>query len=369
MTMDYSRPLTFQKVKAGLDGDGKLIALNHDVVSAWPTQRWGIPDFLSPSVDKKGPLDAFTVNGADFFYSVPNHNVRAIKNEMAHNATPSGQLRSVAPGWTFWAVESMIDELAHAAGKDPAQYRIALLDGKGKNDGGAQRLRNTLLAAMGMAGYGTSKLPKGEGMGVACVSSQERATASWTACVAHVAVSPSGEVKVKKLTVATDVGMQVHPDNIRAQVEGAALWGLSLAMYEKATLKDGGIEQTNFDTYTPLADEPDAGSRRQRHRQWRQADRRRRAGGDGDRACARQRHLQRLRRAHPLVADHGGSGEGEHEGVRRRRIDEERSAGGNAPADFSCALSSCPAKAGHPVRRGRAVFTAVTAYWIIRFRG
>jgi isoquinoline 1-oxidoreductase beta subunit len=252
MTMDYSRPLTFQKVKAGLDSDGKLIALNHDVVSAWPTARWGIPDFLSPSVDKKGPLDAFTVNGADFFYSVPNHNVRAIKNELAHNATPSGQLRSVAPGWTFWAVESMIDELAHAAGQDPAQYRIAMLDGKGKNDGGAQRLRNTLLAAMGMAGYGTIKLPKGEGMGVACVSSQERATASWTACVAHVAVSASGEVKVKKLTVATDVGMQVHPDNIRAQVEGAALWGLSLAMYEKATLKDGGIEQTNFDTYTPL---------------------------------------------------------------------------------------------------------------------
>lgn len=252
MTMDYSRPLTYQKVKAGLDADGKLIALNHDVVSAWPTARWGIPDFLTPSVDKKGPLDSFTVNGADFFYSVPNHNVRAIKNELAHTATPSGQLRSVAPGWTFWAVESMIDELAHAAGQDPAQYRIALLDGKGKNDGGAQRLRNTLLAAMGMAGYGTSKLPKGEGMGIACVSSQERATASWTACVAHVAVSPSGAVKVKKLTVATDVGMQVHPDNIRAQVEGAALWGLSLALYEKATLKDGGIEQTNFDTYTPL---------------------------------------------------------------------------------------------------------------------
>jgi CO/xanthine dehydrogenase Mo-binding subunit len=235
MTMDFSRPLTFQKVKAGVDGEGKLVALNHDVVSAWPTKRWGIP-----------------VNGADFFYSVPNHNVRAILNEMAHSATPSGQLRSVAPGWTFWAVESMVDEIAHAVGKDPAQYRIEMLDGKGKNDGGAQRLRNTLLAAMGMSGYGTKKLPQGEGMGVACVSSQERATASWTACVAHVAVSPSGEVKVKKLTVATDVGTQVHPDNIRAQVEGAALWGLSLAMYEKATLKNGGIEQTNFDTYTPL---------------------------------------------------------------------------------------------------------------------
>ncbi|MFO1111605.1 MAG: molybdopterin cofactor-binding domain-containing protein [Bradyrhizobium sp.] len=252
MTMDFSRPLTYQKVKAGVGGDGKVLALTHDVVSAWPTQRWGIPDFLSPSVDKKGPLDAFTVNGSDFFYTVPNHYVRAIKNEMAHNATPSGQLRSVAPGWTFWAVESMIDEIAAATEQDPAQLRISLLDGKGKNDGGAQRLRNTLLAAMGMAGYGTAKLPKGEGMGVACVSSQERATASWTACVAHVSVAPSGEVKVKKLTVATDVGMQIHPDNIRAQVEGAALWGLSLAMYEKATLKDGGIEQTNFDTYTPL---------------------------------------------------------------------------------------------------------------------
>jgi len=252
MTMDFSRPLTYQKVKAGVDGDGKLIAISHDVVSAWPTARWGIPDFLTPSVDKKGPLDSFTVNGADFFYTVPNHYVRAIKNELAHNATPSGQLRSVAPGWTFWAVESMIDEIAAATGKDPAQFRISLLDGAGKNDGGAQRLRNTLLAAMGLSGYGTRQLPKGEGMGVACVSSQERATASWTACVAHVAVAPSGEVTVKKLTVATDVGTQVHPDNIRAQVEGAALWGLSLAMYEKATLKDGGIEQTNFDSYRPL---------------------------------------------------------------------------------------------------------------------
>ena len=119
----------------------------------------------------------------------------------------------------------MVDELAHAVGKDPAQYRIDMLDGKGANAGGAQRLRNTLLAAMGMAGYGTKQLPKGEGMGVACVSSQERASASWTACVAHVAVAPSGEVKVKKLTVATDVG-GVHPGGrIRAQVERQRRYG------------------------------------------------------------------------------------------------------------------------------------------------
>lgn len=252
VTMDFSRPLTFQKIKAGLDDSGKLVAFNHDVVSAWPTKRWGIPAFLTPDVEKKGALDGFVVNGADFFYTVPNHNVRTILSELAQSATPSGQLRSVAPGWTFWAVESMLDELAVAAGKDPAQFRIDMLDGAGANAGGAQRLRNTLLAAMGLAGYGTKKLPKGEGMGVACVSSQERATASWTACVAHVAVDDSGEVKVKKLTVATDVGTQVNPDGIRAQVEGAALWGMSLALFEKATMKDGAIEQTNFDTYTPM---------------------------------------------------------------------------------------------------------------------
>ena len=126
-----------------------------------------------------------------------------------------------------------------------------MLDGAGDNDG-AQRLANTLRAAMGLAGYGSTKLPKGEGMGVACVSSQERKTSTWTAAVAHVAVGDDGKVKVKKLTVATDVGTAVNPDGIRAQVVGAASWGLSLAMHEKATMKNGAIEQSNFDQYKPL---------------------------------------------------------------------------------------------------------------------
>ena len=252
MTMDFSRPLTVQKVRAGLDASGKLIAMEHDVISAWPTKRWGIPAFLGPSADNKGPVDNFTVNGSDHFYTVPNQKVRAIINDMAQDATPSGQLRSVAPGWTFWAVESMIDELAHAAGKDPADYRLAMLDGAGLNAGGAQRLKNTLLAAMGMSGYGTKVLPKGEALGVACVSAQERGKETWTACVAHVAVAASGEVTVKRLTLATDVGTAVNPDGIRAQVMGAASWGMSLAMFEKATMKDGGIVETNYDSYTPM---------------------------------------------------------------------------------------------------------------------
>jgi isoquinoline 1-oxidoreductase len=251
MQMDFTRPLTYQKIRAGVDDHGKLIAIDHDLVSAWPTKRWGIPAFLIPSVDKKGALDPFAVHGADFYYSVGNHTIRTVLNELAQNATPSGQLRSVAPGWTFWAVESMIDEIAHATNQDPAEFRLGMLDGAGDNDG-AQRLANTLRAAMGLAGYGSTKLPKGEGMGVACVSSQERKTSTWTAAVAHVEVGDDGKVKVKKLTVATDVGTAVNPDGIRAQVVGATSWGLSLAMYEKATMKDGAIQQSNFDQYKPL---------------------------------------------------------------------------------------------------------------------
>lgn len=253
MTMDFTRPLTYQKLKAGLDANGNLVGLSHDVVCAWPTARWGIPEFLTPSVDKKGPLDSFTVNGADFWYTVPNHQVRAILNELAQKATPSGQLRSVAPGWTFWAVESMIDELAHSVGKDPVDFRLAMLDGAGDNKGGAKKLANALRTAVGRAGYGSTTLPKNSGIGVACVSSQERATATWTACAAQVEVNPAnGEFKVNRLTLAMDLGTVVNPDGVKAQIEGSALWGMSLALFEKAPLENGALQVTNFDGYTPL---------------------------------------------------------------------------------------------------------------------
>jgi isoquinoline 1-oxidoreductase len=253
MQMDFTRPLTFQKVKLGTDASGKIVAMEHDVVSAWPTARWGIPAFLTPSLDeKKTPYDAFTVNGADHWYSIPNHLARTYLNEMAQAATPSGQLRSVAPGWTFWAVESMLDELAASLGKDPVELRLAMLDGAGSNAGGAQRLANTLRTAVGRSGYGVAKMPKGTGMGVACVSAQERNAATWTACVAKVAVDAKGNVNVQKLTLAMDVGTAVNPDGVKAQIEGSALWGLSLAMLEEAKMKDGALDVTNFDSYAPM---------------------------------------------------------------------------------------------------------------------
>jgi isoquinoline 1-oxidoreductase len=261
MQMDFTRPLAYQKVKVGLDGDGKAIAMEHDVIGAWPTLKWGIPAFLVPSVDKKPDEDPFAINGADYWYTIPNHTVRNFMNKLAQAATPSGQLRSVAPAWTFWAVESTMDEIAHASGQDPVEMRLKLLDGAGGNAGGdtpwnaggAKRLANALRAAVGRSGYGAIKLGQNEGMGVACISSQNRTFPTWTACVAHVKVAPdTGAVTLKKLTVAMDLGTVVNPDGVRAQIEGSAMWGVSLAMLEKATMKDGRIQQTNYDGYSPM---------------------------------------------------------------------------------------------------------------------
>ena len=211
-----------------------------------------------------------------------------------------------------------------------------MLDGKGNNAGGAQRLRNTLLAAMGMAGYGTKQAPEGRRHGrrlrLVAGAGDRKLDRLRRPCRG----APSGEVKVKKLTVATDVGTQVHPDNIRAQVEGAALWGLSLAMYEKATLKDGGIEQTNFDTYTPLrmSQMPEVAVNVIANGE--------KATGVGEPAVTviapalGNAIFNACRRPRPLAADHGGGGEGGDEGVRpsASATRQHRSAGGFSPADF-----------------------------------
>jgi len=256
---DFFRTLTYQKLEGGVDKSGKLAALSQSVCSAWATKRWGIEAFMSDSTDKKGKLDAFSVNGADSWYTIPNHHVRAIENDLAQNATPSGQFRSVAPAWTFWAVESFIDEMAHKAGKDPVAFRLAMLDASGINAGsapnsigGAKRISDVIKVAVEKSGYGKKQLPKGHGMGLAAVSSQERTSPTWTAGVAEVSVDGDGVVTLHKMTIAIDVGTTVNPDGVRAQCEGATLWGISLALYEQASMKNGEIEQANFDTYTPL---------------------------------------------------------------------------------------------------------------------
>ena len=258
MQFDFHRTPTYQVVEGGVEF-GRMIAMNHDVVAGWSTKR-AAPGFMPDSVDKKGKVDQFSTNGSDHWYDIPNHKVRSINNELSDRALPVGFLRAVAPSWTFWAVESFMDEMAKKAGEDPLAFRIAHLTAAGKNAGtppnsvgGANRLKNALLVAAGRAGYGVKPLGENEGMGIACVSSQERGSPTWTACVAEVKVNPdSGDVTLKKVTVAMDVGTAVNPDGVKKQIEGSTLHGISLALYEDMTMKNGSIEQTNYDTWTPM---------------------------------------------------------------------------------------------------------------------
>jgi CO/xanthine dehydrogenase Mo-binding subunit len=203
--------------------------------------------------------DPFAIDGADHWYSVGAQRVRALSNDLANSAFRPGYLRAVSPGWTNWAVESFMDEAARMTGADPVAFRIGLLDGAGRNAGtapnsagGARRQAAVLRRAAKKAGWGTA-MPAGTGLGVATTFGQARAMPTWTACVARVRVDrSSGAVSVEKLTIVVDAGTLVHPDGALAQVEGGALWGLSMALHEGTEFHKGQVKDTNFHSYTPL---------------------------------------------------------------------------------------------------------------------
>jgi isoquinoline 1-oxidoreductase beta subunit len=263
--LDCVRSPSVQQLDASLDADGNLTAIEHAAAAGWPTLSL-LPDFLGVGVDGNGKYDGFSIVGADHWYTVPNHRVRALNNDVAQKTFLPGYLRSVGPGWTSWAVESFMDELAKRAGEDPIDYRLAMLDAAGKNAGdqhgavgGAASQAAVLQDVRDRSGWG-SELPEGEGMGVACCFGQQRNMATWIGCVAHVAVDAETKaVKVKKIWQTIDCGTVVHPDGALAQAEGAILWGLSVALHEGATFENGQVAQRNFNTYTPLrmADVPE----------------------------------------------------------------------------------------------------------------
>ncbi len=119
--------------------------------------------------------------------------------------------------------------------------------------GGAKRLANCLRVAAGKAGFGVKQLGPNSGMGVAVSAAEERQSPTWVAGVAEVTVDPnSGEVSIDRLTIAMDMGIAVNPENIKAQIEGSALWGASQILYERLTLKNGAFQEGNFDTYVPI---------------------------------------------------------------------------------------------------------------------
>jgi CO/xanthine dehydrogenase Mo-binding subunit len=255
---DCARSPSVAKFDASFDENGELTGIEHAAAAGWPTLAMA-PGFMGDGVDGKGKFDPFAANGSDHWYTLPNHRVRVINNDLAQRTFLPGWLRSVGPGWIGWGVESFMDEVAAKAGVDPVEFRLAHLDGSGRQAGvapnsvgGATRLANVLRDVAERSGWGR-ELPKGEGLGVAVSHGQERANPTWTACVAHVAVdAESRAVTVKKIWQSIDCGTVVHPDGAMAQAEGATLWGVSLALHEGTAFVDGQVKDRNLNTYTPL---------------------------------------------------------------------------------------------------------------------
>jgi CO/xanthine dehydrogenase Mo-binding subunit len=254
---DSFRSPSVQVLRMAFDKKGAPTAMEHHCAAGWPTQVMA-PSFLPKGVNG-AVYDPFSINGANHWYSVGPQRVRAVSNDLANKAFRPGWLRSVGPGFTNWALESFMDEAAHAAGVDPVAFRLRLLDGAGRNAGvapnsvgGATRQAAVLKRLATKVNWGAA-LPKGTGLGVATTFGQERDMPTWVACAALVSVdAATGAAKVEKLTLVVDAGVIVHPDGALAQMEGATLWGLSLALFEGADFENGQIKQTNLDTYTPL---------------------------------------------------------------------------------------------------------------------
>lgn len=262
---DCARSPSVAYFEGGLDEEGGVTAVRHTAVAGWPTAAMA-PGFMLDGQDGSGKIDPFAANGSDHWYSLPSHRVHIVNNALVQKTFLPGWLRAVGPGWIGWGVESFMDELAHAAGADPIDFRLALLTADGRNAGeapnsvgGAERLANVLRRVKTQSGWGQA-LPANEGLGVAVTAGQERNMPTWIACVARVRVDRNtGAVKVLKLSQVIDCGTAVHPDGALAQAEGASLWGVSLALHEGATFEKGEVTERNLDTYTPLrmADVPE----------------------------------------------------------------------------------------------------------------
>jgi len=256
--LDCVRSPSVQLFKASFDADKKVTGIEHAAAAGWPTLTLA-PGFLADGQKDSGKYDTFSISGGDHWYSLANHRVRAINNDLAQKTFLPGWLRTVGPGWVAWGVEGFIDELAVKNGQDAIEFRLSMLDGTGKNAGkapesvgGATRLAAVLKDVRDRSPWG-SDLPANEGLGVAVGSGQERTMPTWTAAVVHIAVDPDTQaITVKKIWQTIDCGTVVHPDGAMAQAEGATLWGVSLALHEGTQFEDGQVKDRNLDTYRPL---------------------------------------------------------------------------------------------------------------------
>ena len=194
-------------------------------------------DALPPAFNNG--LDPDTTEGAiDLVYDLPNLHVEYVRVEPP--GIPTAFWRSVGPSHNVFVTESFMDELAAAAKQDPVAYRLALLDK-------TPRAKAVLALAAEKAGWG-EKLPPRVGRGV----SIQNAFATYMAQVAEVEVAKDGTVRVRRVVCAVDCGTVVNPDTVEAQIQSAVMFGITAALYGEITVKNGRVEQTNFDSYQIL---------------------------------------------------------------------------------------------------------------------
>jgi len=229
---DMYRPYWFDRLSAGLDAKGTPVAWSNRFAGSSVIARWLPPGF-------KDGLDPDSTEGAiDLVYDLPNMHVEYVRVEPP--GIPTAFWRSVGPSHNVFVTESFIDELAAAAKQDPVAYRLALLDK-------TPRAKAVLALAAEKAGWGRP-LPERAGRGV----SLQHVFATYMAHVAEVEVAKDGTVRVRRVVCAVDCGTVVNPDTVHAQIQSAAIFGITAALYGKITLKDGRVEQANFDSYQIL---------------------------------------------------------------------------------------------------------------------
>jgi isoquinoline 1-oxidoreductase beta subunit len=226
------RPYWFDRISAGLNEQGRPVAWKNRFAGSSVIARWLPPGF-------KDGLDPDSTEGAiDLAYDLPNFHVEFVRAEPP--GIPTAFWRSVGPSHNVFVTESFIDELAAATKQDAVAYRRALLDK-------SPRARAVLDLAAEKAGWGQA-LPKGGGRGV----SLQSVFGSYEAHVAEVQVSQQGTVRVRRVVCAVDCGTVVNPDTVQAQIQSGIVFGATAALYGEISLKNGRVEQSNFDTYQML---------------------------------------------------------------------------------------------------------------------
>lgn len=229
----WYRPLWYSRCQGGLDKAGNPIAWSHRIVGQ--SIMLGTP--FEASIRATG-FDGTSVEGAmDLPYAIPN---LLVDLHSPVHTVPVQWWRSVGHSHTGFVTESFLDELAHAAGQDPFTFRRKLL-------AKAPRHLGVLEKVAAMANWG-SPLPKWQGRGIAV----HKSFGSYIAQVAEVSVGDKGKIRVDRVFCAVDCGQVVHPDTIRAQMEGGIIFALSAALFGAITLKEGRVQEDNFDGYPLL---------------------------------------------------------------------------------------------------------------------